>query len=115
MISSQEIISLQKDLEHIEISESIYDYIWDIIEASRDQDSYPELRFGWSPRASIALMRTSKALAFLEWRDFVIPEDIKEMAYPVLRHRLIMSYEAQAQGIDTDDVITKILDSVKVS
>ncbi|MEY3281857.1 MAG: hypothetical protein RL674_1842, partial [Pseudomonadota bacterium] len=67
-----------------------------------------------SPRASIALDRCSRAKAWLAQRDYVAPEDIQEMAFDVLRHRLILSYEAEAEGMTTDDVITILLERIAV-
>jgi len=69
---------------------------------------------GASPRASIALMNASKAHAFLQGRQYVTPHDVKSMAMPVLRHRVAVSYEAEAEGMNSEDVIQKILDSVLV-
>ena len=74
----------------------------------------PLIRFGASPRASINLTTTARAMAFLRRRGFVIPEDIKELATDVLRHRIMLSYEAEAEELTTDDVIQKILASVEV-
>ena len=67
------------------------------------------ISFGASPRAGIALFHCAKAQALLSGRDFVLPEDVKAMAIPVLRHRLVLSYEAAAEGVTTDDLIARIL------
>jgi MoxR-like ATPase len=72
------------------------------------------LMFWVSPRASIALLKASKAIAILSGRNFVIPEDVKEISKQVLRHRLILSYEALADGITTDYIVEKILETVKI-
>jgi MoxR-like ATPase len=72
------------------------------------------IRYGASPRASIYLTSTARALAFLKRRGFVIPEDIKELAPDVLRHRIILTYEAEAEEVTTDDVIQKILAGIEV-
>jgi MoxR-like ATPase len=72
------------------------------------------LQYGASPRASIALDRCSRAKAWLAQRDYVAPEDIQEMAFDVLRHRLILSYEAEAEGMTTDDVIKILLERIAV-
>ena len=111
----KDILAFKKEIDQVEVSESIYEYICRIILASRKNSLYPEIVYGWSPRASLALMRCSKVFAAMNGRDFVLPEDIKEMAYPVLRHRIILSYEALASGVSPDDMISKILDDVKVS
>jgi len=80
----------------VEVSESMYEYICRLIFASRDAQKYPEIVYGGSPRASLALLRVSKVLAAMQGRGFVIPEDVKTMIFGVLRHRIILSYEALA-------------------
>ena len=114
ILSKKEVLECQKSINTVEVSESIYEYICRLIFASRDSEKYPEIAYGASPRASLALLRTSRVMAALEGRDFVIPEDIKEMAYAVLRHRIILSYEALAEGISTDDLIERILADTKI-
>lgn len=111
----KDITLLKSEIEHIQVSEWIYEYICRIILASRQNSTYPEIVYWGSPRASLALMRCSKVFAAIKWRDFVLPEDIKEMAFPVLRHRIILSYEALAEGVSPDDMIEKILHDVKIS
>jgi MoxR-like ATPase len=74
----------------------------------------PLVRYGASPRASIYLLTAARAMAFLRRRGFVIPEDIKELAPDVLRHRVILSYEAEAEEMTTDDIVRRVLESVEV-
>ncbi|MCD5374985.1 AAA family ATPase [Candidatus Gracilibacteria bacterium] len=114
IIGKKEIKQLRSVVENIEVSESIYEYICRIIFASRNTNKYPEIMYGGSPRATIALLAASKALAGIQGRDFVLPEDIKEMAHAVLRHRIIMSYQAMAEDISSDNIIERILADVKV-
>ncbi len=114
-ITKEDISEIQQHLTTIQVSESLYEYICNIIAYSREITKLTELNYGASPRASLAILQTSRAYALLQWRDYVLPEDIKEMAYPVLRHRLSLSYEALAQWISTDDVITKILSLVPLN
>ena len=71
------------------------------------------LSFGASPRASIALALAARGYAFLQGRAYVLPQDVKELAPDVLRHRIILSYEAEAEGIDTDAVISRLLDQLR--
>ena len=97
----------------------IADYIIRIVFATREPkklgiDVARYILFGASPRASICLNLISKAHAFMQGRGYVIPQDIKEMAYDVLRHRIILTFEAEAEGLSTDDVLKKILDHVDV-
>jgi len=73
------------------------------------------LSFGASPRATVALARCAKARAWLDQRDFVTPDDIQHCALPVLRHRLLLSYEAEADGISADQVVQRIIDLVAVA
>lgn len=111
-----DIIAIQKIVEEIYVDQNIYEYIKDIVFYTRDESNEAgKYLFYWaSPRASIALLVASKALAFLSGRDFVIPEDIKEIAKQVLRHRLILNYEAIAENIKVDDIIDWILNRVKM-
>lgn len=112
----KDIIAIQKQIEEIYADNNILEYIKDIVFYTRDlENEVWKYLFYWaSPRASIALLVSSKALAFLSGRDFVIPEDIKEIAKQVLRHRLILNYEAIAENITVDNLIEKILSNVKV-
>ncbi len=114
ILTKKEILWVQKLIDEVEVSDPVYDYICRIIAASRDTKRYTEIVYGASPRASLSLLRTSKVLAALEWRDFVLPEDIKSMAHGVLRHRIILSYEALAEDTRTDDVIEKILEDTRI-
>lgn len=106
---------LQKDISNIYVDDNIYLYVKDLIFCSRDDLEIKEYLMYWaSPRASIALIKVAKANAFLEWRDFVIPEDVICMLKWVLRHRLILNYESIADWITTDMIIDKILDKVQI-
>jgi MoxR-like ATPase len=102
------------------VDEKLKDYILNIVFATRQPkennlaDLEPLLRYGASPRASIYLLTAARAMAFLRRRGFVIPEDIKELAPDVLRHRIILSYEAEAEELTTDDVIKRVLEGVEV-
>ena len=101
------------------LAEPLEDYLLQIILATRKPKVYGDdlaswLQYGASPRASIALDRCARAKAWLSERDYVAPEDIQEMAFDVLRHRLILSYEAEAEGMTTDDVIKELIARVPV-
>ncbi len=112
----KDILAIQKLIEEIFVDQNIYEYIKDIVIYTRDLNNevWKYLFYGASPRASIALLSASKALAFLSQRDFVIPEDIKEIAKQVMRHRLIPNYEAIAENMSVDDLIENVLNNVKV-
>lgn len=115
VLNKTELAKMQKEIEKVHVDDNIYNYVKDLIFSSRENEEVQEyLLYGASPRASIGLIKTAKVLAFLSGRDFVLPEDIKEMAFPVLRHRIILSYESVAEWITADDVIQIILDTVWV-
>jgi MoxR-like ATPase len=106
-------------LDDIHMEESIEHYILHLIAATRTPADYKldlgsYLRFGASPRASIYLAKAARGMAFLNQRDYVIPDDVKKVAPDILRHRLALSYKADAAGITTDDLIAQILDSVQI-
>ncbi|MBI2266099.1 MAG: MoxR family ATPase [Armatimonadetes bacterium] len=101
----------QKEILATKVEQNLFQYITQIVQKTR---SNPNVTLGASPRASIALLLTSKALATLRGRDYVVPDDIKSLAYPVLRHRLLLRPEAEIEGLRTDDVIRTILASVEV-
>ncbi len=104
----------------IYVDEKLKDYIVNLVFATRKPKEYnlgelgPLLRYGASPRASIYLLTAARAMAFLRRRGFVLPEDIKELAPDVLRHRLILSYEAEAEELTTDDIVRRVLEGVEV-
>lgn len=115
ILGKRDLQKMQKAIESVHIDDNIYHYVKDIIFCSRENEEVRKhLLYGASPRASIGLIKTAKVLAFLSGRDFVVPEDIKEMAFPVLRHRIILSYESIADRINADDVIQIILESVSI-
>jgi len=115
--SSTEILALRDFLDDIHIEAVIEEYIVDLIQAGRDPEAYGIdashlIKYGASPRATIYLTMASKAHALLKGRTYVIPEDVVTMAYDVLRHRVVTSYEAEAEGISSDEVIKMIIDEV---
>ncbi len=119
VLNSDDIFELRKIVENIYTDEKITDYVLNLVFATREPEKYnldikDYLRYGASPRASIALILISKAIAFLKGRDFVTPQDVKEIAKDVLRHRLIISYEAEAQEMTSDDIIETILQTIPV-
>ncbi len=120
VLNPVEIIEAQKIVQKIYIDEKIEDYIVSIVFASRQPADYGMtnlqsiLEFGASPRASISLALAARAYAFLRGRGYVIPEDVRAECHDVMRHRIGLSYEAEANNITADDVITDILDAVQV-
>lgn len=111
VILSETITELQEAARNIFCAESIKQYIAKIAAATR---KHPDLKLGISPRASIHLMQTSKALALIEGRDYVIPQDVKQMCLPVLTHRLSLRSESNAAGKTPEDIITELLRTIPV-
>lgn len=112
VVSVQDIIGVQKAVTSVHIEPKITDYIVRIISATRNLPG--DIRLGASPRASLALMRTSRALAFLDKRDYVIPDDVKKLALPVLRHRIMLQPRSIVRGLTTNDIVKHILKQVTV-
>jgi MoxR-like ATPase len=116
---TNEILNLRNIASRIRVDERIEEYIVSVVTASRIENPTINtfsryIEYGASPRATIYLYRCAKIKALFEGRSYVIPEDVKSAAYPVLRHRIILSYEAESEEMKTDDVIRTILSSVKV-
>ena len=120
VVRPEDILDAQKIVERIYLDEKIERYIVDIVFATRFPADYDLkdlsgiISFGASPRASISLARAARAYAFLRQRGYVVPEDVRAVCHDVLRHRIGLSYEAEANNITTDEVITNILDKVEV-
>jgi MoxR-like ATPase len=102
------------------MDDKVKDYVLDVVSATRNPEAYnmkelkPLIEYGASPRASINLCLAARANAFLSGRGYVTPQDIKEIAYDVLRHRVILTYEAEAEEQTPEDVVKKVLESVPV-
>ncbi len=120
LVSTSEVLEVQKIVEKIYIDEKIENYIVDIVFATREPSKFglPDLQgiiaYGASPRASISLAKAARAYAFLQGRGYVIPEDVRAVCHDVMRHRIGLTYEAEANNIGADEVITDILDKVVV-
>ena len=116
-ISQDTIFAARKEALSVHMAESIEQYIVRLVLATRQPDKYSEqlqqwLEMGVSPRATIALDRCARARAWLKGRDYVIPEDVQTMAFPVLRHRLLLSYQAQAEGVHANTVVQQLISLV---
>ncbi|NQT95514.1 MAG: MoxR family ATPase [Candidatus Omnitrophica bacterium] len=120
VVEASEILKAREIVNEVYIDEKLQKYIVDIVFATRTPQDYglkelaSLMRYGASPRASIALTVASKAYAFIQGRGYVTPQDIKNIAIDVLRHRVLVSYEAEAQGKTSDDIVKRLLDEVKV-
>jgi MoxR-like ATPase len=114
------ILALRKLMHEIYIDEKVKDYVLDLVFATRNPQDYklpdlkPLISYGASPRASIMLTLAGKAHAFLQGRGYVTPDDIKQIGTDVLRHRVLVTYEAEAEDITSDDIVKKIFDQVEV-
>lgn len=111
VFSAKEIAACRAIIEQVHIKDELLDYIGRIVHDTRNNG---DLFLGASPRASLAIMKTSKALAAMSGRDFVTPDDIKYVAYPVLNHRIILTPEREMEGTETSDVIDEILKRIEV-
>ena len=120
VVDPKQIIRAREVVKKIYMDEKIEKYIVDIVYATREPEYYQlekvkhYIAFGGSPRASISLANAAKAYAFLKKRGYVIPEDVRAVCKDVLRHRIGLSYEAEAENVSTEDVITTILNTVEV-
>jgi MoxR-like ATPase len=114
------ILGIRETIAATFVDQKVVDYIVDLVRATRDpsvvglQSLKPLVAFGASPRASIALVQAARAHAYLRGRGYVIPEDVRALALDVLRHRVLLTFEAEAEEIDADQVVTRILDAVPV-
>ena len=120
LLKPQDIVEARKVVRQVYIDEKIEQYIADIVFATRFPDKYgmkemkDYISFGASPRASINLALAARAYAFIKRRGYVIPEDVRAVAHDVLRHRIGLSYEAEANNLTTDEIVSRILNSVEV-
>ncbi|WP_210486729.1 AAA family ATPase [Rufibacter aurantiacus] len=121
ILTKQDIFDIRNEINQVQMSETLERYIIELVFATRRPGDYdlPDfaqyLQYGVSPRASIALNLAAKAVAFFDERDYVLPEDIKEIASDVLSHRVILNYEAEADNVQTKDFVEAILRKVPIS
>jgi MoxR-like ATPase len=119
ILTTKKILEIQDFNQHIYADEKIKEYVSEIVDATRNPSTYNidvegYIEYGASPRASLWLILAGKAHALMNERGYVLPEDIQAVAYEVLRHRILLTYEAEAEEITSDDLIKKILDTIKV-
>ncbi len=118
--SRDDIFRAREALEKVYVDQKIRNYAVDLVFATRDpgaagmSDLSPLIEYGASPRASIGLVLASKATAFIDGRDYVTPRDVKAVGPDVLRHRIILSYEAEAEGVETGDVVARVFENIEV-
>ncbi len=119
ILNASQLLELRSTVNEIKIEERIEEYIVNIVTATRERDRivYPYAKFidfGASTRGSLSLVRCSRVAALFQNREFVLPEDVKSVVHDVLRHRIVLSYEAESEELTSDDVIDKILKKVAV-
>lgn len=120
VVQPQDILKARESVRKVYMDEKIERYILDIVFATRNPADYrlkelqPLISYGGSPRASISLALASKAYAFLQRRGYVIPEDVRNVCFDVLRHRIGLSYEAEAENVSQEDIISRIINVVEV-
>jgi len=107
----EDILALRRQVQDIQVEENILDYLLNLVERTRQ---HPDLILGASPRAAVAWLNATKANASLSGRDYVIPDDVKEVAAPLLRHRLLLKPEAQLDNVQIDEVIASMLKQISV-
>jgi MoxR-like ATPase len=118
--TSEEILKARQVVREVYIDEKIEQYIADIVFATRFPDRYglkdmkDMISFGGSPRASINLAKAARAYAFIKRRGYVVPEDVRAVAHDVLRHRIGLTYEAEASNITSEEIVSKIINKVEV-
>ena len=111
VISAEDIQTIQKEVEQVHVDDSIRDYMVQIVQATR---GHRDVYLGCSPRGTLALFNNSRSLAFIRGREYVLPDDVKELALCTLAHRIILKSEARIQGKDQDSVLLEILKSIRV-
>jgi MoxR-like ATPase len=120
IVSPEDILRARKVVDEVYMDEKIQRYIVDIVEATREPEKHglsdlkPLIQYGASPRATINLAVASKAFAFLQGRGYVTPQDVKTIGMDVLRHRVVPSYEAEAENLSSEDLVTRIFEQVQV-
>ena len=120
VIDLEQILAARAVLDGLHVDEKVRDYIVHVVFATRDpvkyklQDLKPLMQFGASPRATISLTLAAKAWALMQGRAYVTPDDIKSIGPDVLRHRILLTYEAEAQGVTSDAIVKRIFDHVPV-
>ncbi|MDD4309344.1 MAG: MoxR family ATPase [Candidatus Cloacimonetes bacterium] len=121
VLSPKDVENMREVINLVHMEEKLKDYILHLIQATRHPERYPRIssmngliEFGASPRATIYLARAAKAFAYMSGRAYVIPDDIKAVGRDVLRHRIILTYEAEAEAIGSEEIINRILDEIEV-
>ena len=108
VVDAEQLRQMQEQVSSVTVEDKVFSYIYEMVKATRNSS---DVMVGGSPRAGIALLNCSKAIAALRGRDYVIPDDVKELALPVLRHRVLLRPEAEVEGLNSDRVLRTIIDA----
>jgi MoxR-like ATPase len=119
VISADQVMAMRAVLDQVYCDEKVGDYILDIVFATRKPSNYKipidhQIEYGASPRATLYLNMAARANAMLHGRAYATPQDVKELAFDILRHRIILTYEAEAEEVTSEDIITRILNEIPV-
>ena len=121
ILTKKDILTIRRHINKLSISDTLEKYIISVVNATRNpeiiglKNESDYINYGASPRASINMNLASKAIAFFNQRDYVLPDDIKNIAVDVLNHRIILNYEAEADGITTTQIINSILEKIEIN
>lgn len=111
VVNVEDVLLIKSMVQSIKVSDEVFNYIVELVEETR---KHPLVRLGGSPRAAISLLLSSKALALINGRSYVLPDDVKRVAKPVLRHRILLKPEAEFEGVSTDKIVEDILEKIPV-
>ncbi|MEA3373597.1 MAG: MoxR family ATPase [Campylobacterota bacterium] len=120
VVTHEELVELKKEVAEVHIDEEVETYMIELVTATRDPKLYgleeiaDYIQFGASPRVSIDMFKAVKAMAYLRGKDFVTPVDVAYIAKDIMRHRIVLTYEAEAEGVTTDEIIGKVLEAVAI-
>jgi MoxR-like ATPase len=120
VLTNDQLLSLQKEVDSVYVDPALIEYAVRIVTATRQPEDFglkelkPYILFGASPRASINLILTGRALAFVRGRNYALPQDVLDMALDVIRHRIVLSYEALSDNVSSDDLLKKIFDRIPI-
>ncbi len=120
VITKDEIDAIKKEIKDIHIDKEVEEYMINLVDATRNPQNYGldeyknYIHFGASPRVSIDMFKAVKAMAYLRGKDYVTPVDVAYLANEIMRHRIVLTYEAEAEGITTDEIIQKVLEAVDI-
>jgi MoxR-like ATPase len=120
VISKDDLDALKKQIKDVHVDAEVEEYMIELVNATRNPEEYgleelkDYIQFGASPRVSIDMFKAVKAMAFMREKDFVTPVDVAYIAKELMRHRIVLTYEAEAEGITTDEIIQKVLETVKI-